>query len=553
MRHSSRIHAAWAIAAVPACGSPPEFSVLDGGGRHDSIRDVAVDSVGFIYVVGRWEFDPAPGPDETPGDGNVDVHITKLTPTGEVVWRRYLGGPNHDRAYAVEIGPDDTVYVAGRAGEGFPTTPGVLQESFGGDDFGLGGPYGRQDGFVAKYTRDGALLWATYFGSDDGSIIRDLDVDDLGCAYVGAIGVRRQSPHATPGSFQPILTNTSDESSVIAKLSPDGSRVEWATHMSAPGGISLAVSVRVTSTGEVVAGGLASSTALPTTPGAFDPTHNGGGTDYYLFKLAPDGDHLLFGTYFGGSGEEDSETHLIALDPDDNIVFATTTQSPDIPTTPGAVQAAFAGAGQTGTGLFTNYHGDLAIAKLSSDGRDLLASTYLGGRFGDGAEGLSIDAEGNILFSGASYSDDFPTTTGSAQPALAGDADWILGVLSPDMTSLRFATHLGGSRLDHAGAIEPYPGGRLVVGGSVESPDWVSIPPGDTPATSSQLGVALIDYASGSCPVDADGNGLISLEDLYFQHQHPADLNGDGAIDAADNACLEAFLRRNEAFDLHHP
>ena len=36
-------------------------------------------------------------------------------------------GPSYDRAYAVEFADNGDVIVAGHAGPGFPTAPGVVQ------------------------------------------------------------------------------------------------------------------------------------------------------------------------------------------------------------------------------------------------------------------------------------------------------------------------------------------------------------------------------------------------------------------------------------------
>jgi len=98
----------------------------------------------------------------------------------------YLGGPNYDRAYAVEVDQDGCVYIAGRAGPGFPATAGAIQPNFGGDIVsGPSAAYGKQDGFITKLASDGSrLIWSTYFGDDVAGFIRDLDIDLAGDVYV---------------------------------------------------------------------------------------------------------------------------------------------------------------------------------------------------------------------------------------------------------------------------------------------------------------------------------------------------------------------------------
>ena len=54
----------------------------------------------------------------------------------------------------------------------------------------------------------------------------------------------------------------------------------------------------------------------------------------------------------------------------------------------------------------------------------------------------------------------------------------------------------------------------------------------------------------GGCAVDVDGDGKITVDDLYALTESPQDINGDGTADAADINCLERYLRRNEWHEL---
>ena len=85
-----------------------------------------------------------------------------------------------------------------------------------------------------------------------------------------------------------------------------------------------------------------------------------------------------------------------------------------------------------------------------------LQATYLGGGSADAAEALAIEANGNVIVAGRTASDDFPGTTGGAQPIRAGSKfsfhafDAFVASLTPDLTTLNQATYLGGGDYDMA-------------------------------------------------------------------------------------------------------
>lgn len=450
------------------------FSTYLGGGGAETIRDVAVDREGNIYVVGgtasrdfpvtagAYQTTFASGGTSVGSAGDHDAYAAKLDADGRLVWCTYVGGPNYDRAYAVEVDAAGYVYVGGRAGEGFPTTPGVVQPTFGGD-VNPNRLYGAQDGFVAKLSPDGAqLVWATYFGGDDVSFFRDIDVDAAGRVHGILTRVSRGHPHITAGAFQ--TTPGGGDDGVVVRFSADGTRVEWATYLGGSGNDMQTPSIRVQGTGEVYVFGFTNSTDAPTTPGAFDTTFNGA-QDEYLAKLSADGSRLLFGTYLGGSSGEFTETHGLMLDAEGNAYVTATTLSADFPVTAGAFQTVYAGTGGAGSGRGTNYPGDVFVAAISSDGTKLLAATYLGGSAGEGSEGIGLDAAGNVYVSGATYSADFPTTADALQRSLGGSADFFAVKLNSTLTSVMYSTFIGGGGVDYGrSSIADASGNHYVVG-----------------------------------------------------------------------------------------
>ena len=150
-----------------------------GGSGEDSARDVVTDSQGNAYVVGglgsatiqTTQTFKKTGTCAVSWTGNggkdMDAYVMKISPTNQLVWSTRIGGPCYDRSYGVELDSSGNIYLTGRAGPNFPTTSGTFQPGFYG--FNSGSAYGEQNAFVAKVSPTGALVWASYVGSTDGS------------------------------------------------------------------------------------------------------------------------------------------------------------------------------------------------------------------------------------------------------------------------------------------------------------------------------------------------------------------------------------------------
>lgn len=460
---------------------------LGGSGGEDTARAVAVDREGNTIIAGGTrspDFPTTPGAYDCQYDsggrsvgsrGAMDVFVTKLDPSGNMVWSTFLGGPNYDRAYTVRVGGQGFVYVAGRAGEGFPTTPGAVQPEFCGD-IPPRGAYGKQDGFLTKLSPDGSqLIWSTYFGTPGKAIIRDMDIDREGSLYLTMIELSRPSPHVTPGALQ--VRPPGDKDSLIAKVSADGSRVLWCTYLGGTGR-DLAPSIRVGADGCPVVAGSTFSTDFPVTPGCYQ-RRRCGKQDAFVAKFAADGSRLLYATLLGGSAEDGSTgKHGLALDKAGRPHVLGFTSSPDFPTTPGAFQRRYAG-GMTGNWRQT---GDRFVAVLSADGSRLEAATLIGGSARDGGEGIEVDGEGRVYLGGMTLSRDFPTTpnaldsryrgAGSPHAPLWGGGDATVIVFSPGLQKALFSTYMGGSGEDLFRACALTSRGELVLVGSTTSKDW---------------------------------------------------------------------------------
>jgi hypothetical protein len=457
-----------------------EFSTFLGGSGQDQIRDVATDSPGNIYLVGGTvspDFPTTPGAYQrihNPGNPDMsgtiryDIFVTKLDATGRLLWSTLVGGRNYDRAYAVAADSQGFVYVAGRAGRGFPVSPGAFQTVFMGTVNANPNPYGEQDGVIFKLKPDGSdLVWASYFGADDAVIVRDMSIDRGGNAYL-ATGVLSSTVNVPPGwstwfssGFQKSPQGGRD--SIVAKISPDGSRVVWASFFGGSGDDSHNPTIAVDENGSAYLAGNTRSTDLPVTPGAYDTTPNGG-SDGYVARFSADGSSLIYATYLGGSGDESpSAPHGIAIDLQGHAYPRGFTRSSDFPTTPGAVRT-------------TSGTADGFVSKLSPDGTQLLASTFLD----FGVEGVAVDSQANVYVTGGTQSP-ITTTPDAYQSALKGAQDAALLKLAADFSSLLYATYMGGASAPQYG--EAFRGiavdsdGNIVAGGVSGGTDWPRLHP----------------------------------------------------------------------------
>jgi hypothetical protein len=437
-----------------------------GGINEDTIRDVVTDSAGNIYVTGgtaSGDFPTTAGVYDRSQNGSMDVFVAKISPAGTLLWSTFIGGPNYDRAYGIEIDPTGNLIVSGRAGRNFPVTAGAFQTTFQG--YYTGSLYGEQNAFVFKLSADGAtLMWSSYEGPFE--MNRDIAVDSNGDIY----GVANYNP-AEGGSinsswFASAFQQTpgGDKDGVVVKIKSDGSQVLWATFIGGSGFDSGTPSIRVDSSNNPYVLLYTNSSDIPTTAGAYDRTYNGGG-DLYLAKLTNTGSSLIFATYFGGSGSEFSETHGLVLDSAGNAYIAATTKSSNMPTTSGAFDTTYNGSGGAGT----NYPGDAFIARISANGASLLASTFVGGSDGEGLEGVALDSAGNIYISGATYSSNFPSTSGALQTTNRGSGDLFVAKLSGNLQQLLYSSLAGGNGTDYGRSLFATSGSIYLVGMSSSS------------------------------------------------------------------------------------
>lgn len=221
------------------------------------------------------------------------------------------------------------------------------------------------------------------------------------------------------------------------------------------------------------------SSPFPTTAGALQTTFGGGARDGFVTKLNAAGNAILYSTYLGGSAEDRATD--VAVDADGNAYVSGFTVSTQFPTTPGALQTAFAG------GAGATPPRDAFVAKLNPTGTALVYSTYLGGTGVDTANRIDIDASRAVYLGGTtgpapgtvalpSVTNNFPTTPGAFQTTFGGGTgatapnDAFVTKINPAGSAMEYSTFLGGALADSGASIAVDAGGSAYVAGTTTSP-----------------------------------------------------------------------------------
>ena len=302
------------------------------------------------------------------------------------------------------------------------------------------------------------------------------------------------------------------------------------------------------SKGHLYAGSVAfDMDGYPTTTGAYQENFAGGQTDIAITKFSLDGSALDYSTHIGGLGSTEMPHSLVINNKDELIVFGTASAStvlPEIgfPTTVGAYSNEFNGGNSiTINNINYNEGSDIIIAKFSSDGSQLLGSTYYGGSANDGLNNSNVlkynyadeargsvfvDDDGYIYIATSTSSDDIEITNNSFQTTINGGQDGIVAKFSPDLTTLEWASYLGGSTDDAAYSIALDDAGIIYVGGGTTSTDFPGIDGGfDSTLDGVCDGFAAKISNDGSSLEQATLMGYEDYDQAYF-----IDVDLDGGV-----------------------
>lgn len=385
------------------------WSTYLGGGYDDEGMDVAVDAAGNTYVSGSTMSTDFPG--GAGMQGGWDAFVTKLDPRGKLVFTTFVGGSWYEWARGVAVDASGNIYLAGftASTEDFPgATPAPPRPGRPGD------------AFVAKLDPTGSrVLWARLLGGEGSDEVTDIALDAAGNLYV--VGETASADFPWTQRIFPSTTVAAGLNLFVAKLSPaDGSMV-WATGLGG-NGHERARRIAVDSAGRVIFTAATESSDFPwvNAPRPASAVPLG-----VVAKLDPSGSSLLWSRNLG------NEAYGVVVDAAGSAWVT---------------GAAFWTAVPLVNPLQSTRSGwsDAFVTQLGTAG-NVLFSTYLGGREGDGGAGIAIGPSGSVWVTGDTSSPDFPLRNSLQPGCTACEQDAFIAEIDAVTPKLLFSTRFGGS------------------------------------------------------------------------------------------------------------
>jgi|GEM_PF-3432703 hypothetical protein len=317
----------------------------------EGVTDSQVDDDGNIYIVGHTE-----SPEGITTTGAFDTQkgqayqkgfIVKFDANGNREWGTYYGTSTRNSGFnalnSIAVDNNGNIIVAGNSALGIPTDYFTTEGAYN-DNQNVGGG----DVLMAKFDTDGNRLWGLLYGGIDIELNLDIAVDSQNNIIWAGV-TRSTEDIASPEAYQDILGSSNpingQNDLFLAKFDESGHRL-WSTYYggrqgdfsSSQSNLSYVSSSKnilaFDETDKIYISGLTKSEQQIATQGTFqDNLASVDSSDAYIAKFDTSGNRL-WGTYFGGQGEE-SKINILYDQNQGFYLFGQTGSSTNIATSNG--------------------------------------------------------------------------------------------------------------------------------------------------------------------------------------------------------------------------
>ncbi len=257
--------------------------------------------------------------------------------------------------------------------------------------------------------------------------------------------------------------------------------------------------------GFLYAGGSVFSAGYPVSAGAFDISFNSyASTDFFfsgwrmieygvadmaISKYDTSGTKLIYSTYIGGRMSE--LPHSLVVNEQGELYILGTTGSNNFPVSNNAYNKNYNGGTPVylpnGIYIYYTTGTDMVVSKLSVDGTQLLASSYLGGSGNDGLNmngnltynyadqlrgEIILSNEGEPIIASSTFSNNYPSKN-AIQNQYSGNQDGVITKLKSDLSDIIWSTYYGGTGADAIYSLEIDKNNNLFVAGGTTSTDLI--------------------------------------------------------------------------------
>ncbi|HAS46090.1 MAG TPA: hypothetical protein DCS93_36755 [Microscillaceae bacterium] len=408
----------------------PQQLVSTGGNLNDYGSGIVLDDQENVYISGRFEgtvdFDPGPAIFELTSQGMADIFVAKYNSQGALQWAFSIGGSRDEIGNDITLDKEGNILIIGAISSttvDFDPDTGV-SKLFN---------QGSRDIFFAKYTNQGALLWAHNIGGRNIDYGDGIATDTLGNVYITGY-FQGTDVDFNPG---PGITNISSNGGrdiFLAKYNSQG-LYQWVHHVGAAGS-DVGTGIAVDRQGDVYLTGLFQHTV------DFDPevaTHNqtsSGNYDTFIAKYDTDGNYQWAHKFGGIDGEGAGD---IVTDYNDNVYITGLFQG-----------IANFDPGSGSVSLTSQGSMDIFLAKYNTTGVYQWAHS-IGGTLEETGRSVEVDRAGNVYITGffKSANVDFDPSDGTHHLSSQGKEDVFVARYTPTGI-FQWAYQIGGDE-DAAG------------------------------------------------------------------------------------------------------
>jgi uncharacterized protein (TIGR03437 family) len=523
------------VAKLDPTGQHILYSVVLGGSSYDGATAIAIDPSGNAYITGATtstDF-PTRNAAQPANKGGWDAFVAKLDSSGNLVYSTYLGGgqmqpcncsdasfgpPNPmDYGSAIAADASGNAYVAGATfSADFPVTvPTNHTPNWG-------------EGFVTTFGPNGSFVFSMLIG---GSQYDEAEAIALGSG--GTIWVAGQTDSSdlpvTPGAAQSKFAGSGGHpgrtfgigDAWVAKINPSPAAPKTIVALTYLGGTmdEYVAGIQTDAADNLYVTGSTLSADFPVTAGAYQTKFGGGSSwgDGFIVKLNPTLTSEIFGTYFGGLGED--AMGPVAVDASGRpwavgVTTSTNLTPASLGSNPTALEAGFVGSI------------DLFLLELDPTGASVLYFSYLGGGWGSTPTvsanttlGTALDGSGNVYVLSLANATGLPVGGNALQPKPLGGWDIYLLKLSfsnpVSISKVNVAS--GGTGIAQNTWIEIHGSGLAPTSVGPNGMTWSSAP----------------EFASGRMPTQLAGvSAKVNGKPAYIYYVSPTQVNALTPLDS---------------------